>query len=396
MFRKPEPADPRREAIARHMRIADDMTRKRQYEDALMEIEKALKIDPKNNNVRQFYERVKVFQQKTVAAQKAKEEAVEMSLEQRMEVIPKFLAQAEQLLAKREYRAALAQLAEVYKIDPTNYYAQAFSDRIDQLMSEEKAKTSKAFQAAAATTAIENAKDGPSGQVAGSLIFYRELLKQYWFDGKLNEKEAAHLAEVRTLFQISDADHDRLSKEVRFDAYVEALWLAWMDGNVTETERRVLETMREKYGISPAEHQQADLRVQQLRKEQNSKPSILIVDEDKNHSVAISKTFRSRGYDVALAGKPEEALAILQHSVPSAILAEAKYSASPTDGFELFRHVHAVPATSRVPFFFIVRITDRDMLLAALRTGVDHVLVKPADPEFILAAIDGKRHRNAI
>lgn len=395
MFRKPEPPDPRREAIARHMRIADDLTRRRQYEDAMLEIEKALQIDPKNNNVRQFYERVKVYRQKTQDAQKAKEVAAEMSLEQRMEVIPKFLAQAEQLLAKRDYKGALAQLAEVYKIDPTNYYAQAFSDRIDQLMTDEKSAAAKAFQAAA-TSAPADGSGGPPPPVAGSLIFYRELLLQYWFDGKLNEKETAHLAEVRALFKISDADHDRLSKEVRVEAYVEALWLAWMDGIITETERRVLETMREKYGISPAENQQAEARVQQLRKEHSRKPVVLIVDEDKNHSVAVSKAFRARGYDIALAGRPEDAFQILQNTVPAAILAEAKYSASAIDGFELFRRVREVPATSIVPFFFIVRMTDRDMLLAALRTGVDHVLVKPADPEFILAAIDGRRHRSTV
>ncbi len=376
------------------MRAADELTRKRRFEEALLEIEKALQIDPKNTNVRQFYERVKVYQQKTQEALKAKEAAAELSLEQRMEVIPKFLAQAEQHLAKRDYRGALAQLAEVYKIDPTNYYAQAFSDRIDQLMTEEKTNTSKAFRAAGSTTSA--AATDSTGSVAGSLIFYRELLKQYWFDGKLNEKETAHLSEVRTLFQISDADHERISKEVRVDAYVEALWLAWMDGIVTETERRVLESMREKYGISPGENQQAEMRVQQLRKEHSSKPTILIVDEDKNHSIAVAKTFRPRGYDISLAGKPEEAFQVLQHTIPAAILAEAKYASSAVDGFELYRRVHAVPATSVVPFFFIVRITDRDMLLAALRTGVDHVLVKPADPEFILAAIDGKRHRNTF
>lgn len=394
MFRKAEPPDPRREAIARHMRIADDLTRKRQYDEALFEIEKALKLDAKNNNVRQFYERVKVYQQKTQNAQKAKEAAAEMSLEQRMEVIPKFLAQAEQLLAKRDYKGALSQLAEVYKIDPTNYYAQAFSDRIDQLMSEEKAVATKAFQTAAVpATSADGGQPGPEG---GSLIFYRELLKQYWFDGKLNEKEAAHLAEVRTLFQISETDHERLSKEVRFDAYVEALWLAWMDGVVTETERRVLQSMREKYDISNVESQQAELRVQQLRKEHGSKPAILIVDEDKNHGLALSKVFRARGYDVSFASKPEDAFQFLQFNVPAAILSEAKFGSSTVDGFELYRRVHAVPATTTVPFFFIVRITDRDMLLASLRTGVDHVLVKPADPEFILAAMDGKRHRHTF
>ncbi len=390
MFGKKEPVDPKREEVQRLMRIADDMTRKRQYEEALFEIEKALKLDPKNNNVRQFHERVKMYYKKVQDDRQAKVAAEETSLEQRMEVIPKLLAQAEQLLAKRDYRGALAQLADVYKIDPTNYYAQAFSDRIDQLMTEDKAQATKVLRAASDTTG------GASGAAeSGSLMFYRELLRQYWFDGKLNEKELAHLTEVRGLFQISDEDHERLSREVKFEAYVEALWLAWMDGVITETERKVLESMRDRYGISAEESRQADLRVQDLRKKQSSKDVILIVDEDKNHSVALSKAFRLRGYDVMFAAKPEDAFQYLQSSIPTAVISEVRFTGTTIDGFELHRRVRAVPAMVMAPFFFTVRITDRDVLLAALRTGVDHILVKPADPEFIMAAMDGKRHRHA-
>ncbi len=394
MFRKSEPQDPRREAIARHLRIADDMTRKKQYEDAMLEIEKALKIDPKNNNVRQFYERVKIFLKKEQDSHKAKEAAEESSLEQRMEVIPRLLSLAEQLLAKRDYKGALAQVAEIYKIDPTNYYAQAFSDRIDQMMADDKARASKSFRGGAGADESEE-DQGQAKPESGSLVFYRELLKQYWFDGKLNEKETAHLAEVRALFLISDTDHDRLSREVKLAAYIEALWLAWTDGVVTETERRVLESMREKYGISPEENQQAEMKVQRLRKDHASKPVILIVDEDKNHALALSKVFRARGFDLMIASKPEDAFQYLEHNVPTAVISEVKFTGSSADGFELHRRVRAVPALTYVPFFFTVRITDRDVLLAALRTGVDHVLVKPADPEFILAAMDGKRHRQA-
>lgn len=389
MFGKKEPVDPRREEVQRLMRIADDMTRKRQYEEALYEIEKALKIDPKNNNVRQFHERVKMYYKKVQDERQAKVAAEETSLEQRMEVIPKILAQAEQLLAKRDYKGALAQLADVYKIDPTNYYAQAFSDRIDQLMAEDKAQATKVLRAAS------DVSSGQDQQESGSLRFYRELLRQYWFDGKLNDKELAHLTDVRALFQISEDDHERLSREVKFEAYVEALWLAWMDGVISETERKVLESMRDRYGISAEESRQADLRVQDLRKKQTSKEVILIVDEDKNHSLALSKAFRLRGFDVMFAAKPEDAFQYLQSDIPTAVVSEVRFTGTSIDGFELHRRVRAVPAMVMAPFFFTVSIKDRDVLLAALRTGVDHILVKPADPEFILAAMDGKRHRHA-
>ena len=390
MARKPEAADPRREAIQRHLRIADELTRKKRYEEALYEIDQALQIDPKNNNLRQFHERVKIYHKKELEELKSREAAEQSSLEQRMEVIPRLLAQAEQLLTKREYQGALSQLAEVYKIDPTNYYAQAFSDRIDQLMADDKARATKALQGTPESGgALEKGRSE-----SGSLIFYRELLKQYWFDGKLNEKESAHLADVRGLFQISLEDHERLSREVKFQAYVDALWLAWMDGVITETERRVLESMRDKYGISAEENRQADQKVQLLRRKQAHKDVILIVDEDKAHTVALSKAFRRHGYGVMFASKPEDAFHYLRENVPAAVVSEVKFTGSNTDGFELYRRVRGVPAMVMAPFFFTVRITDRDVLLAALRTGVDHILVKPADGEFILAAIDGKHHRH--
>jgi PleD family two-component response regulator len=182
---------------------------------------------------------------------------------------------------------------------------------------------------------------------------------------------------------------------VKFEAYAEALWLAWMDGVITETERKVLESMRDRYGISAEESRQADLRVQDLRKKQASKDVILIVDDDKNHSLALSKAFRLRGYDVMFAAKPEDAFQYLQSNIPTAVVSEVRFPSTTIDGFELHRRVRAVPAMVMAPFFFTVRITDRDVLLAALRTGVDHILVKPADPEFIMAAMDGKRHRHA-
>ena len=388
MFRKPEPPNPLREAFTRHLRNADDYARKKEYEKALYEIEQALKLDPKNNNARQFQERVRMQWKQVQKDQKLQEAAVELSFEQRMEVIPKFLATADRMISQHDYKAALDAIAEIYKVDSTNYYAQAYSDRIDQLMSEEMAKASQVFQPAqAATGAEEETKE------SGSLGFYRELLKDYWFDGKLTDDELRHLAEVRGLFAIADEDHERISKDVKFDAYVEALRLAWADGFLSETERKVLEIMRNRYNISLQENARAEAKVQELRKSHPQRDLVLIVDASQEHAVGLAKVLKTRGFNTMVARRPEEAYKILHSSVPVAIVADVRFGPGDGDGFELYRRVRQFPPLVHAPFFFALGMTDNDILHAALRVGVDHVLQKPVDPEFIVAAIEGKRQK---
>ena len=38
-----------KERIGKHLRTADEFTHQQRYEEALMEVERALEIDPKNN-----------------------------------------------------------------------------------------------------------------------------------------------------------------------------------------------------------------------------------------------------------------------------------------------------------------------------------------------------------
>ena len=75
---------------------------------------------------------------------------------------------------------------------------------------------------------------------------YREVLDEMWFDGILTEKEAAELVKIRSLFNISDEEHTRLEKEIKTEAYVQALRIVLHDGIVTENEERVLELMRKR------------------------------------------------------------------------------------------------------------------------------------------------------
>ena len=132
-----------KERIGKHLRTADEFTRYQRYEEAILEIEAALKIDPKNNYARSFLERVKLMQKRSQQKETVESGPVEMSLEERMEIISRHLSTAEEFINKKDYKHALEEVARVYKIDPTNYYAQTYSERIDSLMLEETAEKSK-------------------------------------------------------------------------------------------------------------------------------------------------------------------------------------------------------------------------------------------------------------
>ncbi|MGD0036020.1 MAG: hypothetical protein ABSC53_01855, partial [Bacteroidota bacterium] len=54
-----------KERIGKHLRTADEFTRFQRYEEAIIEIEHALEIDPKNNYARSFLERVKLMHKRT-------------------------------------------------------------------------------------------------------------------------------------------------------------------------------------------------------------------------------------------------------------------------------------------------------------------------------------------
>jgi CheY-like chemotaxis protein len=376
---------PEKDAWVRHLRAADELSKKKKFEEAILELEQALKIDPKDLYARSFLERLRAQWSKKQDDEKSATEKEQVTLEERMEMIPKLLAKADQLIADHDYEAALKQIAKVYSIDPNNYYAQAHSDRIEQLMMDEEAKRSGATE--------EKPGQESKAEDSGDSIFYRELLREYWYDGKLTEEEVNHLRSVQPMFGISPEDHERLSKEIKFEAYVEALHIAWIDGVITENERRTLEFMRNKYGITPDENARAETAVQKLREDVRERSKVILVDSDKDHAHTITKVLKKHGYSTLLTARPEDALKVLSHTKPKCLIMCLKFEGSEIDGVELYRRALQLPHIRRIPMFLIVDLDDKDVLHAAMRLGIDHVITKPVDPEFIVAALRGRKNR---
>ena len=236
-----------RERIGKHLRSADEHTRYQRYDEALAEIMAALKIDPKNNYARSFLERVKLMQKRSQPKEPVQSNAADLSLEERMETISHHFIIAEEYINKKDYKAALKEVAAVYKIDPNNYYARTYSERIDILMLEQSSGENKDLKTEQQATSLQMPPPPPTER--GSIPMYRELLKEAWLDGKITEAEAMELATMRDLFGITLENHHQLEHEVKIEAYLEALYIAGYDNILSETEQKTLLQMRVKYGI---------------------------------------------------------------------------------------------------------------------------------------------------
>jgi CheY-like chemotaxis protein len=387
-----------KERIGKHLRTADEFTHFQRYEEALVEIELALKIDPKNNYARSFLERVKMMHKRTQEKETKQTGPVEMSLEERMAIISQHLSAAEEYINKKDYKHALDEVARVYKVDAKNYYAQAYSERIDTLMLEESAEGMKLFKTAIQQTEPAHSPVQSDTQQAplpppperGSTSMYHELLKDVWLDGKVTEAEAQELATMRELFGITAETHVQLEHEVKIEAYLEALRIAWRDNIISDVEQKALQTMRDKYGITEEDQAIAEKRYDEIKRSSKSRGTVLLVDTDRDNLVLLGKVLKLRGFTIFMAQKAEDALQILITQKPTIIISEVLFPNSQLDGVGFFQKLREHSALKRTPFFFMSTIKDKKVIHASYRLGADQFLPKPVDTDLLLAMIDGR------
>ncbi len=402
--------DPMKERIAKHLRTADELILTGRYDEAMLEVEEVLRIDPKNYYARSFQERIRYSQRK--AEQQIETQAEEM--DRKVEVVSQLLHTADKYIELKQYKRALDQVAKVFAIDPKNYFAQSYSDGIDMLMQEqmgvelvgEKKRPIPKPAPLPKPTPVPKPAPAPrpeqpeiesekaSEDTRASVSMYRELLKEMWFDGKLTEDEAEELEKVRETFGISMQQHEELHKEVKVDAYVEALRIAWRDGVVTKNENEVLGLMRKKYAITLEEHMSAEAKILWAKGAPSVKGTILIVDDDLGFLHWVAGTLRKHGYEVVAAETVEDALRALEGEIPALILADVMFPEPGLNGIEFYGRVRENERWKNIPFLLMSAISDEFVVRAGMRLGVNNFITKPFNFELLLATIEGRVKNN--
>ncbi|HLF20490.1 MAG TPA: response regulator [Bacteroidota bacterium] len=391
MFKKTPtpPVNPHKEAIAKHIRAADILSRDGRFEDALFEIDRALELDPKNYYAISFKERIRQHLEKTKQTEMQGQQSAQSQLDQRTEKIAHLLKNADQYMQYKQYKLALEEVAKVYVVDPTNYFAQSYSDRIDQLMLQESSSPPAPHPALPKSVAAPpKATQQPDSHEA-RLEIYRQMLKEMWFDGALNQTEIDELRKVRGTFYITDEEHNGLEKQVHIDSYIEALRIAWRDGVVSDNEEQVLKIMRKKYNISMEEHLGAEAKILWAKSYPHAKGSILIVDDERSILASLSLHLKKHGYDVVTAESVEKAMELIGKNPPALILSDLMFPDGIT-GLDFYQKVRNDPTLKSTPFILMSGVNDGFIVRGAVRMGVDSFLTKPFNLELLLATIEGR------
>lgn len=115
-------------------------------------------------------------------------------------------------------------------------------------------------------------------------------------------------------------------------------------------------------------------------------PTILVVDDRPINRELLVTLLGYQGHTLIEASDGAEALARVHADRPDLVIADILM---PTmDGFEFVRQLRADPAIAGTPvIFFSAHYLEREAKSLAERCGVSHVIVKPAEPETILATV---------
>jgi DNA-binding response OmpR family regulator len=119
--------------------------------------------------------------------------------------------------------------------------------------------------------------------------------------------------------------------------------------------------------------------------------AILVVDDQASLLANVGLTLEAAGYRVLTATDGVQALGVLESQSVDLILADIAMPRM--NGYQLFERVQQNPEWVMVPFVFLTaRAMDSDIRYGK-QLGVDDYLIKPIEPEDLLAAVQGRLRR---
>ncbi|HEY9624572.1 MAG TPA: response regulator transcription factor [Crinalium sp.] len=113
---------------------------------------------------------------------------------------------------------------------------------------------------------------------------------------------------------------------------------------------------------------------------------LLLIDDDPNLILLVKDYLEFRGYEVITAENGQEALEVLQKETPDMIICDVMMPHM--DGYSLVEHVRKDPRTSWIPVLFLSAKGQSQDRVKGLNTGADVYMVKPFEPEELVAQVE--------
>ncbi|WP_035990525.1 response regulator transcription factor [Leptolyngbya sp. KIOST-1] len=113
---------------------------------------------------------------------------------------------------------------------------------------------------------------------------------------------------------------------------------------------------------------------------------LLLIDDDPNLILLVKDYLEFRGYEVKTAGNGREALDMLEDTIPDMIICDVMMPEM--DGHAFVRNVRENPSTEWIPILFLSAKGQSQDRVKGLNTGADVYMVKPFEPEELVAQVE--------
>jgi DNA-binding NarL/FixJ family response regulator len=113
---------------------------------------------------------------------------------------------------------------------------------------------------------------------------------------------------------------------------------------------------------------------------------LLLIDDDPNLILLVKDYLEFRGYEVITAENGREALEVLSKETPDMIICDVMMPEM--DGYSLVEHVRKDAKTSWIPVLFLSAKGQSQDRVRGLNTGADVYMVKPFEPEELVAQVE--------
>src|SRR5262245_27576060 len=117
--------------------------------------------------------------------------------------------------------------------------------------------------------------------------------------------------------------------------------------------------------------------------DQESPPTLMVVDDDTGFCDVLAAAFSKRGMSVRVAHNVAQAKALAQDDPPEYAVIDLKMPGQ--SGLELVKHLKEMDANTRMVVF--TGFASVATAVEAIKLGATHYLAKPADADEILSAL---------
>jgi DNA-binding NarL/FixJ family response regulator len=113
---------------------------------------------------------------------------------------------------------------------------------------------------------------------------------------------------------------------------------------------------------------------------------LLLIDDDPNLVLLVKDYLEFQGYEVITANNGKEALKILESNLPDMIVCDIMMPE--IDGYGFVEELRKNPNTSWIPLLFLSAKGQSQDRIKGLNLGADFYMVKPFEPEELVAQVE--------